>query len=68
MIFVQLSQLVANPTPVNNLLEKLHKAAIAAGGSEYGLPIFDNGSRALLREVVYRWLLSLNSPNQGDQP
>jgi hypothetical protein len=62
MIFLQLSRLVANPTLVNNLLDELHKVAVAAGGSEYGLPIFDNGSRALLREAVYRWLLAQENP------
>jgi len=69
MIFVQLGQLIANPTPINNLLDELHKTAVAAGGTEYGLPIFENGSKALLREVVYRWLLSLDWPaKEKDTP
>ena len=45
------------PSKVDDLLNKLDKIAQGYEPYEYGLPIYNDGVKAQMREAVYQWLL-----------
>lgn len=54
---IELKQLVKNPELVDDLLSRLDKVSRDYCGSELGLPLVEDTTRAQLREQIYQWWL-----------
>lgn len=52
---MKVEDLVKNPAKCDELLEVLDEIAKDVSHYEYGLPLYDDGSKARLREAIYQW-------------
>ena len=52
---MELKDLVKDPDKCDALLSALDAIARSVDSYEYGLPMHDDGSKALMREALYRW-------------
>ena len=53
---MKLKDLILDPSVLDNLLTELDSIASSFSSSEYGLPLYDEGNRALLRQCLLRFL------------
>lgn len=56
---VDLKYLIANKDVCDKLLVELHCIATDLSAYDYGLPIYDEASKAWMREAIYNWVTSL---------
>ena len=59
---MELKDLVQDPEKCDELLSELNSVARSVDSYEYGLPMHDDGAKALMREVLYRWAAT-GTPN-----
>lgn len=52
---MNVEDLVKNPDKCDELLEVLNEIARDIDAYEFGLPLYDDGSKARLREAIYQW-------------
>lgn len=53
---MKLKELIADSEIVNALLSKIDEIAREQNSYEYGLQLYDDGQKALLREAVIKWI------------
>jgi hypothetical protein len=63
-----LIDLVRDPGLVDALLHDLHVIADETNHFECGLPLYDEGAAARLREAVYRWAAVGRDDDKPEQP
>ncbi len=59
---MELKDLVKDQAKCDALLSELDEIARDVCGYEYGLPMFDDGHKARMREAIYRWAAT-ETPN-----
>ena len=57
-----------NTALVDELLKEIDTEAAKESHYEYGLPLFDENASARLREIVYKWLVKVESAEQTSEP
>ena len=53
---IRLMDLVLDSKKIDSLLESIDDMAKTENAYEYGLPLYDEGQKARLREVVLKWI------------
>jgi hypothetical protein len=60
----KLKKVVLDTQIIDDFLTKLDEAARRYDSCELGLPLYDDGQRALLRETVYQFVANLEEVTQ----
>lgn len=60
---MNVEDLVKNPAKCDELLEVLDEIARDVSSYDYGLPMYDDGSKARLREAIYQWAAGALTPS-----
>lgn len=60
---MDIKQLVESPALLNELLRDLDEIARDIDSYEYGLPMYDEGAKARMREAICRWAVK----DRGDR-
>lgn len=61
---MELKDLVQNEAKCDELLNALDAVAAGVDSYEYGLPMYDDGAKARLREALYRWACGDENPSR----
>ncbi len=59
---MDLKDLVNDQAKCDELLSELNAIAVDVCSYEYGLPMYDEGAKSRMREVIYRWAAT-ETPN-----